>query len=101
MTSVLLHHDEKIFPDSHTFDPERWVDNPRLDRYLVSFSKGSRSCIGMNLAHAEMYLWLSNVFRRFGSKGVRFASDEGILELVDTDISDRCRLIRSRGPKGE
>lgn len=88
MTSVLIHHDESIFPDSHTFNPDRWINNPRLDRYLVSFSKGSRSCVGMNLAYAEIYLWISNIFRRFGSKEVRFESDEGVLELVDTTIKD-------------
>jgi cytochrome P450 len=62
--------------------------DPRLDRYLVSFSKGSRSCLGINLAYAEMYLWLSGLFRRYGSQEVRFETDEGALELVDTDISD-------------
>lgn len=88
MTSVLIHHDESIFPDSKEFRPERWIENPRLDRYLVTFSKGSRQCLGMNLAYAEMYLWLAAVYRRFGSKEVRFESDEGVLELVDTDLSD-------------
>jgi cytochrome P450 len=88
MTSVLIHHDESIFPDSKEFRPERWIEDPRLDRYLVAFSKGSRQCLGMNLAYAEMRLWLTAVFRRFGSKKVRFESDEGVLELVDTDLSD-------------
>lgn len=88
MTSALIHHDESIFPNSKDFRPERWIEDPRLDRYLVSFSKGSRACLGMNLAYAEMHLWLSGIFRRYGSKEVRFESDEGVLELVDTDISD-------------
>ncbi len=88
MTTTLLHHDESIFPDSRTFNPERWIENPRLEHYLVSFSKGSRQCVGMNLAYAELFLWLGNVFRRFGSKEVRFTGDEGIIELVDTDITD-------------
>jgi cytochrome P450 len=88
MTSVLIHHDESIFPNSNEFRPERWIEDPRLDRYLVSFSKGSRSCLGINLAYAEMYLWLSGLFRRYGSQEVRFETDEGALELVDTDISD-------------
>jgi cytochrome P450 len=88
MTSVLVHHDESIFPDSKEFRPERWIEDPRLDRYLIAFSKGSRQCLGMNLAYVEMYLWLAAVFGRFGSKEVRFESDEGVLELVDTDLSD-------------
>ena len=53
MSTVDVHHDESIFPDSHTFKPERWLDNPRapngspLDRYLVAFGKGGRSCLGI------------------------------------------------------
>lgn len=88
MTSVIMHHQESIFPRSKEFNPERWVEDPHLDKYLVSFSKCSRSCLGKNLAYTEMYLWLSGVFRRFGPKGVRFEGYEGILELVDTGIED-------------
>ena len=88
MSSTLIHHNESIYPNSSSFNPERWIDNPRLERYLVSFTKGSRQCVGMNLAYTEMFLWLSNVFGRFGSKEVRFAGDEGIIELVDTDVTD-------------
>ncbi|TVY80571.1 Cyrochrome P450 monooxygenase [Lachnellula suecica] len=65
MTSVLMHHDESIYPNSYDFIPERWIDNPKLDRYLVTFSKGSRMCIGMNLARAEIYLTLATIFRRY------------------------------------
>lgn len=88
MTTTLLHHDESIFPNSKEFQPERWISDPRLDRFLFSFSKGSRQCVGMSLAYAEMYLWLSSIFRRFGSQEVRFEDDEGVFELVDTEIDD-------------
>ena len=91
MTSVLVHHDESIFPNSRAFDPERWIKNPRLDQFLVSFSKGSRQCLGINLAYAELYLCLSTIFRRFGSggnNGVKFKDDEGVLELYETDLGD-------------
>ena len=52
MTIVDVHHDEKIFPDSRSFVPERWLDNPQapdgkpLESYLVAFGRGSRSCLG-------------------------------------------------------
>lgn len=88
MSSAVIHHDERIFPDSHTFIPERWIENPRLDQFSIPFSKGPRSCIGMNLANQEMHLWLSSVFQRFGSKEARLNTDEGIFELVDTDIDE-------------
>ena len=53
MTIVDVHHDDAIFPDSQSFTPERWLDNPRtrdgssLDRYFVAFGKDARSCLGI------------------------------------------------------
>lgn len=52
MSSYQIHHDETLFPDSRTFKPERWLDergkrHKHLDQYLLSFSKGSRQCLGM------------------------------------------------------
>ncbi|KAF2210325.1 hypothetical protein CERZMDRAFT_99390 [Cercospora zeae-maydis SCOH1-5] len=64
MTSVLIHHDESIFPDARAFHPERWLDGTersrvkKLDQYLFSFSRGSRQCVGMHVAYAELYLLL-------------------------------------------
>jgi hypothetical protein len=45
-----MHHNETVFPDSHRFKPERWLDpaeRKRLEKYMVAFSKGSRQCIGI------------------------------------------------------
>ena len=53
MTIVDVHHDEANFPRSHSYIPERWLDNPKtengssLDRYFVSFGKDARSCLGI------------------------------------------------------
>lgn len=91
MTSFHVHHDESIFSDAKSFIPERWIENPGLSRFLVSFSKGSRSCLGINLAYAEIYLCLAAIFRRFGSggkDGVREEGDEGVLELFETGLKD-------------
>lgn len=51
MSAVLAHHDEALFPDSHAFRPERWLDDRGerrrdLERGLLAFSKGSRACLG-------------------------------------------------------
>ncbi|KAH8805423.1 cytochrome P450 [Xylogone sp. PMI_703] len=88
MSVYLTHHDERIFPNSKTFRPERWLENPRLDRYLCSFAKGSRACIGMNLAYAELFITIGRIFRNYGSAGCRHAGDKGILELFDTGVRD-------------
>ena len=61
------------------FRPERWLEEnakERLRRYLVNFSKGTRMCLGINLAYAEIYLTLAAVFQRFD------------LELVETTRED-------------
>ncbi|KAF2971661.1 hypothetical protein GQX73_g1881 [Xylaria multiplex] len=64
-------HDETIFPDSFKYRPERWAENPRspdgrqLTRYMVAFGRGMRSCIGMQLAYAELFVSLATLFRRF------------------------------------
>ncbi|KAJ5198303.1 uncharacterized protein N7498_007420 [Penicillium cinerascens] len=65
----LVHMNSNVFPDPHTFNPERWLESPqkgeRLDRFLVPFTKGSRICVGMNLSYAEMYLMFATLARRF------------------------------------
>lgn len=65
MTSLLQHKDPSIFPNPEKFDPDRWLDTKSLEKYLVAFSKGTRQCLGINLATAEIYLTLRTVFRRF------------------------------------
>ncbi|KAK1144850.1 hypothetical protein N8T08_004863 [Aspergillus melleus] len=71
MDNYSVSHDESIFPDSYTFRPERWLGDPlapdgrKLTRYLVSFGRGTRSCLGINLAYAEMYIAMANIYRNF------------------------------------
>ncbi|KAL4862829.1 hypothetical protein BDV12DRAFT_38719 [Aspergillus spectabilis] len=68
-THCLILMDPKIFPNPEEFDPERWVrataKGVRLDKYLVNFSKGTRMCVGLNLAYAELFLVIATLVRRF------------------------------------
>ncbi|KAI0134042.1 cytochrome P450 [Xylariales sp. AK1849] len=64
MSSSITHHDESVWPDSYSFIPERWLDDQMqrkkdLERCMLSFSRGSRACLGMNLAFCELYLLLT------------------------------------------
>jgi len=86
--SLLLHSDPSIFPQPKEFRPERWIENPRLDKYLFAFSKGTRQCVGMTLAYAEIYLMMARVFRDFGTKECRLEGDKGVLELFETTQRD-------------
>jgi cytochrome P450 len=53
MTVPEISHDEEIFPDSHSFIPERWLGDPKtsdglpLEKFHVSFGRGPRSCLGI------------------------------------------------------
>ncbi|RAL08633.1 cytochrome P450 [Aspergillus homomorphus CBS 101889] len=67
--SYFIHRNPQIFPDPHAFRPERWLEaaerGENLARYLVPFARGSRICIGMNLAYAELYMTIASIVRRF------------------------------------
>ncbi|KAF2137173.1 uncharacterized protein K452DRAFT_291838 [Aplosporella prunicola CBS 121167] len=84
MTSVHIHHDPRIFPDSDSYIPERWLgpdgkrERPGLERYLLSFSKGTRQCLGINLAYAELFIGLASLIRFLGDR----------LELFETTKED-------------
>lgn len=61
----LTMRDPKVFPNSNSWIPERWIDNPRLDRYILTFGRGTRMCLGLELAWQELYLVTAGVFRKY------------------------------------
>ncbi|KAE8336194.1 hypothetical protein BDV24DRAFT_142415 [Aspergillus arachidicola] len=64
-----MHMDPTVFPNPDSFNPERWLEasskGERLTKFLVPFSKGSRICLGMNLAYSELYQMFATLVRRF------------------------------------
>ena len=90
MTIPIVHFDERVFPDARSFHPERWVEDKtgHLDRYLMTFCKGPRMCLGLNLAWAELYVALSTIFRKIGSSAARGKDDVGVMDLFETDLGD-------------
>lgn len=98
MTSLFIHHNEDIFPNSQSFVPERWMDaaqRKHLEKYLAAFSKGSRQCIGIpyvfipwrfwkenqlnrsvSLAKAEILLAVATIFREFEMRLYKTSIDD-------------------------
>lgn len=83
MTPHLVSIDANIFPEPRRFIPERWLDHleegrttSSLDKYIVSFGKGSRNCIGMHLAYAQLYMSIAAMVQRYN------------LEMFETDETD-------------
>lgn len=91
MSSYTLHRNPVAFPNPTLFDPTRWLlsssssssssgaDLTLRQKCLVPFSRGSRGCIGQNLAMCELYVVLGVFFRRFGF---------GEARLVTTDVGE-------------
>ncbi|KKK19852.1 CND11p, partial [Aspergillus ochraceoroseus] len=80
MSAYLMHSDPAVYPEPDRFIPERWLGeiDPAMHRNYVPFCRGSRNCLGMNLAMAELSLSLAVLHRPNGPK----------LQLFETDESD-------------
>lgn len=85
-TLYLVHSNEQIYPEPFVFRPERYLlpENATEDEiqavntakaHLVPFGKGARSCLGMNLAHCELYLTLAAIV-----SGLKLELAEGVSE---------------------
>ncbi|KAI3325550.1 cytochrome P450 [Xylariaceae sp. AK1471] len=76
MSIYQVHFNPDLFPEPRRFLPERWMDREGatkeevetqkvMNHFFVPFSKGTRSCIGINLAYMELYLILAYFVRRY------------------------------------
>lgn len=86
--TYVVNYNPEIFPKPLEYHPERWTEaaekGVRLDRYMTSFSKGTRNCVGINLAWAEMYLALANIATRFDMEIHDTTAERDI--LIDRDF---------------
>jgi cytochrome P450 len=69
-TTLSAHTAPSVFPDPFAFDPERWLgeQSRKLQKHQMSFGKGSRKCLGIELARAEMYLVTATLVQGFDMK---------------------------------
>lgn len=88
MTQLDMMRNKEVFPSPEKFRPERWIEEPGLSKYQVAFGKGTRQCLGKNLAIVEICLVFAALFSKYGSKDVKMEGDVGYLELFETDESD-------------
>ncbi|XP_029430341.1 cytochrome P450 1A5 [Rhinatrema bivittatum] len=65
-----VNHDEKLWKDPFTFNPERFLNadrnglNKTEAEKVVTFGLGKRKCIGENIARLEMFLFLATLLQQ-------------------------------------
>ncbi|KAE8423593.1 cytochrome P450 [Aspergillus pseudocaelatus] len=75
---AVMHLDQSVFgEDAAEFRPERWIDSDEvrvkmMDRHLMTFGYGSRTCIGKNISIMEMGKLIPQLVRHFD---IKWASD--------------------------
>lgn len=86
MSAYLILMDPNIFKEPFKFQPERWLDpkaRENLDPYYVPFSRGTRACVGLNLAYAELDIVLATIMRRFPNLTLYNTKEENIVVQHD------------------
>jgi cytochrome P450 len=98
-----IHRNPEYFPEPNTFYPERWLapdssqsSSPNIPRTqeaislarraFISFSQGSRGCIGRQLAYYELHTALALVLHRFD---IRLAQDPLTQQTMDDSMNWR------------
>ncbi|CRG85278.1 Trichodiene oxygenase [Talaromyces islandicus] len=91
-----MHTDETIFPNPHSFIPERWLDNSnpenlrQMEKAYAPFGRGVRACLGIELAKEELTLMAGNLFLHF---------DFDLFETTAKDVSILHDYFAPFGPK--
>ncbi|KAL4919527.1 cytochrome P450 [Aspergillus aurantiobrunneus] len=67
MSAYVVHHDESVFTDHNSYQPERWLgkDGKSLQSYFIPFSTGARGCIGRNISDLEQTVLLASLVHRY------------------------------------
>ncbi|OJJ70073.1 hypothetical protein ASPBRDRAFT_181675 [Aspergillus brasiliensis CBS 101740] len=103
LRDVLL--DPKIFDDPCEFRPQRWLDpTPDMEHAYVAFGRGSRMCVGMNFALAELYHCLAYLLRNMDlelyetvrERDIDIVRDCFIGEVSPSSVGVRVALKSSR-----
>ncbi|KPM41703.1 hypothetical protein AK830_g4860 [Neonectria ditissima] len=79
VNAAVIHRDRGIFgDDADEFSPERWLSNDQeriklMDRSLLTFGAGTRTCIGKNISIMEVGKIVPQILRQFD---LEWASDK-------------------------
>ncbi|KAL4919165.1 cytochrome P450 [Aspergillus aurantiobrunneus] len=66
----VFHCNKDVFgPDAAEYNPERWLRDPKaaaeMDRHMLHFGAGTRTCIGKNISLAEIHKMIPQLLREY------------------------------------
>jgi cytochrome P450 len=95
-----------LFPRPQAFVPERWMPDMlpegfphphEAKKFFIPFSRGTRSCVGMNLAYAELFLTIGTLLKPNGGLEMElFETTQKDFE-VEYDWFNPCPCLDSKG----
>ncbi|KAF2132974.1 cytochrome P450 [Dothidotthia symphoricarpi CBS 119687] len=70
MNASVVQYDKELFgEDAYAFRPDRWLESGdryrAMDKAMLVFGAGTRTCIGKNLSNSEMYKLVPELLHRF------------------------------------
>ncbi|KAI0205263.1 cytochrome P450 oxidoreductase [Astrocystis sublimbata] len=70
VNAAVVHFNQSIFgPDADQYRPSRWLEDKEnatnMDRYMLHFGAGTRTCIGKNISIAEIHKLVPEILRKF------------------------------------
>ncbi|KAJ6441185.1 cytochrome p450 protein [Purpureocillium lavendulum] len=88
MAAPLVNRCADVYDRPDEFVPERYIEDPELLRYLLTFSHGARQCLGIHLAYREMQTVVAGIFRTYDAYDPEAARQGPTLELYKTERRD-------------
>jgi cytochrome P450 len=91
----LLHRRPDLYPDPHSFKPERFIGK-KVDPYeWIPFGAGAHRCLGMHFALYEMKIVLATLLSRLDLAAVREKASVGLRSFMLTPRGGtRVRVLR-------
>lgn len=101
MQNYTTQRDRSAFPEPDSFLPNRWLSSdqtPEQKLLSMPFSRGSRACLGKNLALLELRRITTALVSRYAVSAPAY-TNEGSMEMRDHFLAmpkaGRCELVFS------
>ncbi|PGG96365.1 hypothetical protein GX51_07860 [Blastomyces parvus] len=68
INGAVVHYDQDVFgPDADEYNPDRWIngDAMLMDKAMIPFGSGQRTCLGKNISLSEIYKMIPRLLRDF------------------------------------